>query len=262
MSYEVVLADGRVVNANSKDNPDLWLALKGWSNNFGIVTRFDLSAFSQGDFCGGMIIWDDSTSLQLISAFAELNVVDYDEYAALILSFSFVSSLGFIASGTIQYTKPEIEPPTFKPLTSITPQYVNTMRLSNHTDFVTEFVVQQRNGRRYPSRSFVISPNQNRKLTHIFRQLYITSTFQSSLPFLTEIYTHFKETLNTYTNIPNLQASLTVQPIPLRWSQNQLLWEATVLALKIKTRHWFSVCFPLLGILLTTTPQSQHWASY
>jgi FAD/FMN-containing dehydrogenase len=45
VNYEVVLANGTVVNANVDENADLWLALKGGSGNFGIVTRFDMMAF-------------------------------------------------------------------------------------------------------------------------------------------------------------------------------------------------------------------------
>ncbi|RAH85470.1 FAD-binding domain-containing protein [Aspergillus japonicus CBS 114.51] len=41
-NYEVLLADGRVVDANAHENPDLYQALKGGGTNFGIVTRFDL----------------------------------------------------------------------------------------------------------------------------------------------------------------------------------------------------------------------------
>ncbi|TVY62856.1 Bifunctional solanapyrone synthase [Lachnellula suecica] len=191
-NYEVVLAGGRIVNANREENPDLWLALKGGINNFGIVTRFDLLAFPQADFWGGMIVWDDSAVPQLLSALAALDTADYDEFAALILSMAFVSSSGFIASGTIQYTKPEANPPTFQPFTSAMPQYANSMRISNLTDFVTEFVELQGNGK---------------------RQLYVTSTFQSSLAFLTEIYSHFKATLPPFSNVPNFVASLTLQPI-------------------------------------------------
>lgn len=44
-NYEVVLADGSIVNANASSHPDLWKALKGGGGNFGIVTRFDLEAF-------------------------------------------------------------------------------------------------------------------------------------------------------------------------------------------------------------------------
>lgn len=42
-NFEVVLADGQIVNANANENADLWKALKGSSGNLGFVTRFDLS---------------------------------------------------------------------------------------------------------------------------------------------------------------------------------------------------------------------------
>ena len=44
VNFEVVLANGSIINANETANPDLWKALKGGSSNFGIVTRFDLEA--------------------------------------------------------------------------------------------------------------------------------------------------------------------------------------------------------------------------
>jgi len=42
VNYEVVLADGSIVNANADENTDLWQALKGSSGNLGLVTRFDI----------------------------------------------------------------------------------------------------------------------------------------------------------------------------------------------------------------------------
>ncbi|KAH6693586.1 FAD binding domain-containing protein [Plectosphaerella plurivora] len=44
VNYEVVLGNGTIINANSSSNSDLWRALKGGGNNFGIVTRFDVEA--------------------------------------------------------------------------------------------------------------------------------------------------------------------------------------------------------------------------
>ncbi|KAJ6020376.1 6-hydroxy-D-nicotine oxidase [Penicillium herquei] len=41
-NFEVLLADGNLINANAKENTDLFRALKGGGSNFGIVTRFDL----------------------------------------------------------------------------------------------------------------------------------------------------------------------------------------------------------------------------
>lgn len=40
--YEVVLANGEIVEATKRKNADLFWALKGGSSNFGVVTRFDM----------------------------------------------------------------------------------------------------------------------------------------------------------------------------------------------------------------------------
>jgi hypothetical protein len=49
-STQVVLPSGAIVNATKSSYPDLWQALKGGSNNFGIVTAFESTAFKQGKF--------------------------------------------------------------------------------------------------------------------------------------------------------------------------------------------------------------------
>ncbi|KAF4835756.1 putative FAD-linked oxidoreductase [Colletotrichum tropicale] len=53
-SYEVVLADGRIVNVTaSNDHSDLFWALKGGGPNFGLVTSFELQTIpSPGVFAG------------------------------------------------------------------------------------------------------------------------------------------------------------------------------------------------------------------
>lgn len=45
LNYEVVLADGSIVNVNANSEPELYYALKMGSTNYGIVTRFDMTAF-------------------------------------------------------------------------------------------------------------------------------------------------------------------------------------------------------------------------
>ena len=49
VDFEVVLATGEVVHANAQENSDLWIALKGGLNNFGIVTSFKLKTFASGN---------------------------------------------------------------------------------------------------------------------------------------------------------------------------------------------------------------------
>ncbi|KAI1470983.1 FAD-binding domain-containing protein [Daldinia caldariorum] len=44
-NYEIVLANSTIVNANSRQNKELFIALKGGGANFGIVTRFDILTY-------------------------------------------------------------------------------------------------------------------------------------------------------------------------------------------------------------------------
>ncbi|KAI0470314.1 FAD-binding domain-containing protein [Xylaria cf. heliscus] len=41
-NFQIVTGDSKIINANSKENRDLFRALKGGGANFGIVTRFDI----------------------------------------------------------------------------------------------------------------------------------------------------------------------------------------------------------------------------
>ncbi|KEY71696.1 hypothetical protein S7711_02927 [Stachybotrys chartarum IBT 7711] len=65
VNYEVVLADGSIVNANKTSNARLFKALKGGGSNFGIVTRFDFAAFPGGDIYGGTVFstWDQKDAI-------------------------------------------------------------------------------------------------------------------------------------------------------------------------------------------------------
>ncbi|KAI0160715.1 putative oxidoreductase [Xylariaceae sp. FL1272] len=48
IGFEVVLADGSIVEASETERPDLWKALRGTSNNFGVVTKIKYRTFEQG----------------------------------------------------------------------------------------------------------------------------------------------------------------------------------------------------------------------
>ena len=139
VNYEIVLAGGRIVNANEYENSDLWIALKGGSNNFGVVTRFDLRTFQQGLFWGGVIQYPLTTAAEQISAFVDFSSsADYDIYGSLIQSFAYTAQFGSGITNSIKYTKPVINPPTFQPFTAIEPQLTSTMRISNLSDFAQE----------------------------------------------------------------------------------------------------------------------------
>ncbi|KAJ0423230.1 hypothetical protein BJY00DRAFT_299801 [Aspergillus carlsbadensis] len=71
INYEVVLADGRIVNASKDKNSALFLALKGGGNNFGIVTRFDMVTFPAQDIRNSTITCRKETGRQVAEALVD-----------------------------------------------------------------------------------------------------------------------------------------------------------------------------------------------
>jgi FAD/FMN-containing dehydrogenase len=149
VNFEVVLADGQVANANATSNDDLWRALKGGSNNFGIVTRFDVRAFEQGNFWGGIVLYNDSASPLLLEAFDRLvQEQASDDHAAMIHSHVYVPGMGFVVVANMEYTKPLQSPRILRSYIDAQPQLNNSMRISNLTDFTDEFVAGIPDGNR------------------------------------------------------------------------------------------------------------------
>jgi len=58
LEADVVLADGRFVTANERDNADLFWALRGGGGNFGVVTSFLFRAHPVKMVYAGPIFWD------------------------------------------------------------------------------------------------------------------------------------------------------------------------------------------------------------
>ncbi|KAL8996344.1 MAG: hypothetical protein Q9169_004110 [Polycauliona sp. 2 TL-2023] len=194
VNYELVLPYGKVVNVNSS-TPDLFKAMKGGSNNFGVVTRFDMRSFESGKFWGGFVVYPLSTMPQQVAAFVGLaGAQPYDPYAALIHSYGFTAGSWSVANN-YEYTKVPAEPypPTFKPFTDIQPQLLNTMRVSSLTDFTVEIAATSAPGR---------------------RQLFITLTHGLSGALITEIFNAADAALQPIKLALGLVYSLSYQPLP------------------------------------------------
>ncbi|MCJ1480026.1 hypothetical protein MMC06_000180 [Schaereria dolodes] len=115
LSYEVVLASGSIITASAITDPDLWRALKGGSNNFGIVTRFTACSFPSTKIWSGFLYVPAFQAAKVLAAFHEfLNRADlgesstvYDDHAAgPIACFSYIQKLNVQAIAVnLVYTK-------------------------------------------------------------------------------------------------------------------------------------------------------------
>lgn len=106
IEYQVVIADGSIITASASEHPDLWRALKGGSNSFGIVTSFTSTTFPSARIWSGFLYMLPSQGPKVLSAFHEfLNRAlsddkgkTYDQYAAgPIACFTYLSKSGIQA---------------------------------------------------------------------------------------------------------------------------------------------------------------------
>ena len=117
VNYEVVLASGEVVQANAKTYSDLFIALEGCSNNFGIVTHLDWPTSKQGQMWGGGWFCGSSAVPQVIQAFNGLAAsVTPDEHAHLIAGTSFTAGTETAVSD-IYRSSNVVAAPSLKPYT-------------------------------------------------------------------------------------------------------------------------------------------------
>ena len=141
LEYEIVLASGTVLRPTETDQEqsDLFRALRGGSNNFGIVTRFIFRTFHQGRLWGGTLIHPVETKDQQLQTFFDFTSnPSYDLNASLTHSFGMSAERGSGFVSSIVYTKPQSEPAVFKPFSSLEPTYLNTLREMSLTELTRE----------------------------------------------------------------------------------------------------------------------------
>ncbi|KAI2636578.1 FAD-binding domain-containing protein [Hypomontagnella submonticulosa] len=88
LEYEIVLANGTIATASATQNPDLFKALKGGGNNFGIVTTYVLQLHPQGDVFGGNLVFlhSSETDAKLLKAVRDFTEYNDDDKAAVIVT--------------------------------------------------------------------------------------------------------------------------------------------------------------------------------
>lgn len=207
VNYEVVLSDGRIVQANAdNEHRDLWIALRGGGNNLGIVTRFDFRTFPQGLLWGGNVFYfADSFPAQIQALVTELQKPDASELTHLMISIGYSAALAGALGVpimclnqpyyTVAATGDTTPPPVLDPFTNITPQIdaLNSMGLKN----VSAAAIEQTAAGQSQVRAAYIN-------------LHVKADV-ATLQALSDIYT---ANLPPLYDIPGVLLSLTLQPYP------------------------------------------------
>ncbi|RMZ73358.1 FAD binding domain-containing [Pyrenophora seminiperda CCB06] len=132
-SYEVVTASGRIVDVTPTEFPDLYWALRGGGNNFGIVTKFHLNTFAHGLMLGGTRMLLEPSFPATIDAFVNIGMKAADDpkaqhYMAAVLV---PSSNTKILAVELEYADPVPDPPIFEEYRNISAasdtMHINTL---------------------------------------------------------------------------------------------------------------------------------------
>lgn len=115
------MGDGSVVTATAKDHSDLFWALKGGGNSFGIITRFDIETYSSPKICAGIMqiaSTEKDAFLSAVSNFGQYGSAD--SKAAVIPSIFILASLKTtVYTSALFYDGSECDQPAFANFTAV-----------------------------------------------------------------------------------------------------------------------------------------------
>ena len=203
VNYEIVLASSEIVNANATTNSDLFYALQGGGNNFGIVTRFDFATVDTVDLAEGHLTNPTNHTEDVLRAFA--NIVassNYDVHASIVTSLIFNStSKAWAVASVPQYTLPNPSPAIYNELFSIP-------NITAATSFSIENISTLSAEPPYPQ----------------IYELFFTATYAaSSGDAVTELLINIYNSLNTTLTAnspPGITWALNLEPLPVAFTSH------------------------------------------
>jgi FAD/FMN-containing dehydrogenase len=121
--YDLVLSNGTIATASETQNPDLFFALRGGGNNFGIVTAFTVRTFAQGAVSTTRTTYSSNQTEQVLDRVYELftdEALTSDVEMGYDLYYTYMGQTDtFVLSGTQRYGKPLASPPVFDAINQI-----------------------------------------------------------------------------------------------------------------------------------------------
>ncbi|KAI5925122.1 FAD binding domain-containing protein [Camillea tinctor] len=200
LEYTLVLANASIITVSESSHPDIYMALKGGGNNFGIVTSYLLQAYPQGDVWGGNLVYDatpENTAalLEAVRVFTE-NYPD-DKAGIIMTAERTLATLADIWVIFLYYNGPEPPSGVFEGFTAV-PHSIDTTKTQ--------------------SMNSLLSANN---WAVIKGSVYTIGTESMPLPtgadapeVMQSIYDHWVNVSDTVKFVPGLVASIAFQPLP------------------------------------------------
>ncbi|ORY02756.1 hypothetical protein BCR34DRAFT_605485 [Clohesyomyces aquaticus] len=202
VTYEVVIATGDIVNASRTSHSDLYWALRGGANNFGLVTNFEMRLYphDQSLMWIGKILHPGAPNTRLIKAFVDFGYDDTDAKATLLFSFVYLQKQDqYISVSETDYASAVVEdvhPPVFDAFFAVPNAFQTTKATKTVVDIIEEHSSANPNG---------------------LRQSYWTATFRLDEALAEEIVEIWKQEIETIKqSVTGFVPVLTFQVITVR----------------------------------------------
>ncbi|KAL1858313.1 hypothetical protein Daus18300_009931 [Diaporthe australafricana] len=181
VNFEVVVASGEILNANAKENSDLWVALRGGGNNLD----------------------------QMAALVNELTSPNASVETHLMLSIAYARVFGngndVICLNQLYYTQPVEDPPALAPFTHVQPQR-DEMNIMTQRDEMNSMKIQT---------LVEASTEQSSARQSMIRCLYMNVTVKADVETLTAGGDIWCEELDPVKDVAGLMCSYTLQPYPV-----------------------------------------------
>ncbi|KAF2007578.1 FAD-binding domain-containing protein [Amniculicola lignicola CBS 123094] len=205
LEYEMVFANGTIGHINGSSNPDLFKALKGGGNNFGVVTNYKLQAHRQGNIWGGNLffIHTSSKASKLLKAVRDFTEYNEDEKASVIVTAE-RANLNVIDSWILFlfYDGPTPPADVFKNFTDAGP-ILNTCQTRTYADLMatSNWVVVKGSVVDIATETIPLPSDANR------------------VKVMEDIHAHWRRVTTSAILVPGVVASIAWQPFPKKIAQ-------------------------------------------
>ncbi|CAG8982389.1 hypothetical protein HYALB_00007511 [Hymenoscyphus albidus] len=193
--FELVLPNGTLTKVNDVSQPDLYFALRGGMNNFGIVTKFTVRVFPQGQFLYGNVMGPLLDSRDAVTEEAFKLTTEWKNDTKMTFSYGYrynASMDQFSLYFTETYTDPIMEPGPFRGLNAIPGADRSGLRI----DVASSFAADGARGR---------PPGA--------RNLYATMTYYPSAELDRGIQDIYGEEVRSVRDATGLSPNLIFQPV-------------------------------------------------